>query len=196
LMPVLHDTELEEFVLAFDPRVTYWPQQQTQLFKDAFQTKVSARLEGSGELSPIGILEPDESSGRLRYHWRVDVTSETTVHVRSMLPPYREETQTYAKENQRSGLCSFIGSSLKFNFTGPVGSSWYVVATAKPKRSMGDVLASLKDLVTAADDREIFGVPPTGNAATWYALWREHPHYAYQLGGLLLGVANYLDQRR
>lgn len=196
LMPVLHTIELAEFVLAYDPRITYWPPREDRLFKEAFHVDVIERLAGSGELTPIGTVAADENAGRTQFKWRVDVTSDSTVNVQTLTNPRQSQISEYTVTEGRSSLIRLVGSSLQFNFTGPVGSSWYVHANARPQRSTGDLLASLKEVVTAADDRILFGLPATGNRATWQALWREHPYYAYQLGGLLLGVIDYLEQRR
>jgi hypothetical protein len=194
LMPLWHETELEEFVLAFDPRITYWPNDRSEFYKTAFVPRVTTQH--GGQLTLIGQHEPDENAGRLEQKWKVSLTSGTTVRVSQLLPPFRSEIHTISFSGNLSSLFSLTGSSLQATVDGPIGADWFVNAVARPVRSMGDILATLKVTVTGSDEVTLFGAAPSGNLKTWRDLWRDHPWYGYQLGGLMLAVANAINENR
>ena len=195
LMPLLHVTELEEFVLAKDPRVTYWPVRDTSLYRDAYGVTVEPVLQMSNEdLTPVGTLLPDEAAGVLFHRWHVTVLPGNQVEVKRISTPLSTTVYAYTVTDGRSSLIPFTGSSLQFTFAGASGSNWIVEGFARPDRDTGQLLADLRTSLTEVDEIEIFGVKSIEPVATFRRLWRRHDKFAYQLGGLLLGMAYRLDE--
>jgi hypothetical protein len=74
LMRMLHQTEFAEFIYALDPRVTYWPQNQTEFFTPQRQV-ITQKISGNYEtkLHIIGRPLPDNVTGRAYREYTVTV---------------------------------------------------------------------------------------------------------------------------
>jgi len=189
LMQVLHATELVEYVTQDDARITYLPFDRDELFYDAFVADVSATSGTTGTLNVLGTLAPDEANGIIYHKWRVLVNFGNTVTVTEIAPDSQQEVLTYALTNGLSNAISLVGSNLQFNFSGNPDDSWYIEVVARPSQNMADILATLKDVVSSADEQVLFGQSPAEPYLTFKNLWQRHEQYAYQLGGLLLAMA-------
>ena len=88
LMSLLHSTELEEFVTAFDPRITY----STTNTSDFFVPRSSVVLERTGgpeyaNLYLEGAVKPDNAAGRAYLEYRVLLLSDTdTTAILKLIP--------------------------------------------------------------------------------------------------------------
>lgn len=194
LLPMLHQTELEEYVLALDPRITYWPSTDQSLYRDAYTITVQAIMAMSNEdLTPVGQLLADEAAGSLFHRWRVTVQPDNLVEVRRLEPPLTSTLVAYTITNGRSNIIPLLGSTLSFTFAGAIGSSWIVEGRARPTRDAGTLMATLENSLTEVDEIEIFGVTSVEPMAAFRRLWRKHDKIAYKFGGLLLGMAYRLN---
>jgi hypothetical protein len=65
LLSLIHQTELAEFIYALDPRVTYWPQKQTEFFTAQKQIN-EEKIKGikAVKLYLTGEAQPDNKMGR------------------------------------------------------------------------------------------------------------------------------------
>ena len=66
LLSIIHETELAEFIYALDPRVTYWPQPQTEFFGKAVTAAAIKKVSGYRRAKAYlrGTLKPDNVNGR------------------------------------------------------------------------------------------------------------------------------------
>jgi hypothetical protein len=191
LMQALHATELEEYVLQHDTRITYLPFDRSELLANAFGSTVSATPGTAGTLTVIGAPVPDETTGVIYQRWRVLVTNGTTVTINQLAPAAQtsQTVSTYALTAGLSNLIALPASTLLFNFSGTPGDEWFVEAIAKPTRNMAEILVALQSATSDEDETVIFGQPLVEPYLTFSNLWRHHEEYAYQLGGLLLAMA-------
>jgi len=189
LMPVLHITELEEYVRELDPRITYWPSKEERLFRTAFEPAISKQGSFTGDLAIVNSLTANEQGGQMRWWWEVEVTSGSTVKVTQLSPPHKNETTNYTLTSGRSGVIPLVGSSLSFTFSGPTGAAWYVDVLARPTRTVAQLLGDLKSGVTLADEISLFGVEAVEPYLTFRNLWKNNEKYPYQLAGLLMATA-------
>jgi hypothetical protein len=189
LMPLLHVTELEQYLLALDDRTTYWPSQETRLYRDAFVPSINPIGNFDGDLALIDTLIANEQGGQMRYWWEVEVTSGSTVNVKQLLPPHGSATTNYVLTNGRSNVIALLGSSMSFTFSGPAGAVWHVDALARPERTLAELLGALKAGITLADELTLFGTNPAEPYRTFRNLWNDNEKYAYQAAGLLMAVA-------
>jgi hypothetical protein len=76
LLSLIHGTELEEFVYELDPRVTYWPQQQTDFFLKTSNAISLKKVSGYSRTRAYlhGQLSPDNSVGRAYAEYFVQIT--------------------------------------------------------------------------------------------------------------------------
>jgi len=189
LMQLLHATELEEYVLQHDDRITYLPFDRDELFNSAFGSEVTPTPGVTGELTVIGDLEPDQANGLLFHHWRILVINANTVSITKYTPTSVSTTETYTLTNGRSQNIELPDSTLQFNFVGGAGDEWTIESTARPTRGMAEILATLEASLSSDDEDAIFGRAKVEPYLTFWNCWNSHEQYAYQLGGLLLAIA-------
>lgn len=194
LMPILHETELAEFVTAKDPRLTYWPIRGEELYRGSFGTTIDTLNHlGSPYLAPVGDLVAFEEDGKLHHRWHITVISSTNIEVKRIAAPLREAIYSYVLTDNLSNQIPLLGSSLSFVFRGGVGSEWIVEVVARPRKSTGNILASLQNSLTEVDENQLFGIANVEPLRTFRNLWRKHDKYPYQLGALLLAIAYQTD---
>lgn len=189
-MLVAHTTELNEYVVGLDPRITYLGNPPPTSFGDeVFGVQIAAAPGTTAEL----YLQGDsglavDRNGRLQYRWQVAVGSnEVTMSLQT--PPARVITEAYSVSDGLSDSHTLPGSLLQVRFPeGSAGSQWVVTVTARPANNLGDIVAQLRTAADVSFD-EVFGVGTiVGNTEpflTFRNLWRDHPESLYSFGGLL-----------
>lgn len=198
-MQVLHSTELEEYVRALDPRITYLP------FDDGWYDR-RCRLQITKTGAPCrafvsGQLEADNPLGRALYRWRVAVLDSTTVSVTRRLQGF--SSQTVTPEISRglteaialpdSGLSVRLGTLVggESDLSTIVGASLFVDGTARASTDLSQVMLELEALMMGQTSGYLFhGDEPY---KTFRNLWFKHPHMPYRLGAALAAYVYRLD---
>lgn len=190
LMTLLHSTELEEFVLALDPRVTYWPIEDAELFVDGFGV-TTTRLHGTeaDRIYVTGQPAADDQNGRMVMQWRLEVMPDEQVNVRRTTRPSDADTTAYEVQAGLSTPTPLSGSGLTVRFAAVSGAAWMIRSQARPATELGQLTEHLRSVVDELLAIDLFGAAPRGEPQqTFWNLWTRHPHMPYQLGGLLLGT--------
>ena len=188
IMSMLHSTELEQNVLDYDSRITYWPSAGATFYDFPFVTTAEKIGNFTGDIHFIDELKPSDATGQLYHMWRIYVKDSATVVVTHLNDPKEEQEYSYAITGGRSNTIPLLGSTQYFSFNAPVGSSWTVKGFAKPARDMGDIFSTLKQSVTIVDELALWGAAPAEPLLTYKNLWRDHDEYAYSLGGLVMAL--------
>lgn len=182
-MTVLHTTELAPEVLAFDPRVTYWPLRAGDTRFDAFgTTTVSALPHTVGELLVGGELVPNDARGQSRFEWRVSVESGNRVSVNM-----RQYDVTFT-----DGLSNPfpIGQGLTGRVRDNVDDAWAVEALARPARDVGAVVATLTTSLGSSGAYLFAPDPELGQ------LWQRHDFLPLRLAALLVALGKRIEESR
>lgn len=191
-MTLLHTTELEEYVTALDPRVTYWPPHDTQLFKEsAFGTAIT-QLAGVGGwgINITGNPTEIKNNAQLLSVWRVEVLDNTSVRVNRLTQPETAMTYVYTLTNGVSENIPLIGSAMSFMLTAaaPPFPSWEVRHTARPLLDLSDVYAGLRSGLTVGVE-SLFLPLSEQPYRTCHELWSlESGPIAYKLGAVILAL--------
>jgi len=186
---LLHSTELAEFIYDLDPRVTYWPNPATDIYR--FQFGVTAKAFGGTTAMPtfLGNLPAETSNGQLVQSWRVVVAGASVVI--TQLQPYAAQSE--ASLVFTSGLSSPISlvqspdpAALSFTLPETVssGNGWTVTAVTQPADDLGAVAATLTQIFSQEDQVDLFGISPVEPYLTFSNLWNTHKQLPYKLGGL------------
>lgn len=196
-LTLLHTTELEQYVLALDPRVTYWPLHDTNLFKETtFGTVIT--LTGGSSTWSIGIVgNPTKikNSTQLRKVWKVDVLSGSSVRVTLLTQGGGISISGYTLTNNISNNIPLIGSDLSFNLTGGTTSypSWEVRHVARPLLELPDVYVGLKAGTDSAV-QSLFSAD-TEPYRTCKRLWLlDQGPIAHKLGAVVLALGYKLNE--
>lgn len=198
-MTLLHTTELAEFVTDLDPRVTYWPLRDTDIFADTFRNQVSL-VTGStaATLVVLGDETPNHVLGQLRHEFRITVSAPETVQIERLTLPTATESVGVPTTNGLTTAIALPGSSVSFriqtgdsdnDLTDLVGTTWLLETRARPSQGLDTVLSRLQTGLGPVSLLELFGLGQTEPQKTWLNLWQTSPYLPYKLGALLLGVA-------
>lgn len=197
LLPVLHSTELSEFIYNLDSRVTYWPFAQN-LFTNLIAGAVIAPLSGTTKnLFPLVSAGQIVAGDQLYYKWRITVVNGTDVSVQKLadplsLPP-SPEVFNYTITAGLSSLMSLPGSSEFFRFEDGVGSQWEMTWMARPERGLGEIMEAAAGISQELANRLFSTEEPY---KTFRNLWLMHPYRPYRMGGVLLALIYRLHELR
>ena len=191
-MKLLHATELAEYVLALDSRVTYLPLNDEGWFRD--RCKLTINKSGPPcRLFVNGQLTPDNQQGRAWYRWRLSVVDATTIRVRRRLGGYEEVDHEIEVTRGLASAVPLPGSSLTVRLgttTGGdadlseiVGATIFIDGLARVSADLSAVTSTLDDLLLGSTGGYLFGGEEPYK--TFRNLWLQHPHMPYRLGGLL-----------
>ncbi len=194
IMQMLHETELEEYILAFDRRVTYLPFDNDEFLTSVFGAEIN-QFSGSSSLTLTGSHVGNDGPGITQQQWRVEVMSGNNVEIRRRTPPLTDSVLPYTLAAGRTSQIPLSGTDLLFEIQDPViGDAWEIYSTGRPQQSLADLLpqfsASLGDVGLIG----LFGIAPVEPFLTFQNLWLQNPLFGYKYGGLLLAIGHALDQ--
>lgn len=191
VMGLLHASELSEFVLAKDPRVTYLPFTDA-LLKSVVRGPVSTQVAGAaGQFYLLKSFPYVQSPSRLFWQWRVEVVDGSNVK----LDGFNEQgvtqstNQTYSTSNGLSSVLALGDSGMTYRFGASAGAVWLVEVLARPTASLVDVVRQADRLLSEEDRLGVFGDTSAEPYATFRHLWERHDVLAYRLGALALALA-------
>jgi hypothetical protein len=199
-MAMLHATELAEFVVADDPRITYTSGDRDMA--DFDPTPVVVPIGHSNTLFIAGD-EPTAADGRMTYAWQIVIEVISPQDPPTVIVTRRSPTPGTAQYevNYTNGLSDefpLVGSPLlaRFHQAGAVdGVTWNVNCLARPAQDPGQVAAGFGALGTDILG-ELFGVAVLEPYRTWSNLWESNQPLPYRLGAVLLAVAARTDEIR
>jgi hypothetical protein len=196
IMPMLHTTELEEFVLDLDPRVTYWPATKRGIFDEAFGVTVVPEHSTAGSYATIQELVQESVNGQLYEEWHVTVGAGNTFTIRRNSKPISTTTGSFTLTGGLSEGISLQGSNLLIRLENPSnGDSYLVKSLKRPKHDLASVTEQLRTGMGAETQAELF-YRTSEPFKTFSNLWFDHEQLAYRFGGLMLALAYRLDELR
>ena len=187
-LQLLHSSELEEYVLDLDPRITY--SLDGDPFISAFRNNVEQITGNATAFYLYGAAQPDDGAGQLIHTWEVEVVSGNQLHIRQLQPRRDDVTANYLITGGISNPLELPGSGLTFRFALPLtGVMWFVDSRVQPRADLGEIAQNVVTGLGVSTITAIFGVAPEEPYKTFYNLWNTHPQMLYRLAGLLLAVA-------
>lgn len=191
-MTLLHSTELSEFVISFDPRITYWPIIDQTLFRTSSFGPAAEQVNTPlRTLSFVGNTNITDGSTLLQ-KWQVTITDASNVTITKLTHPNTTTIIPYTITNNLSNAIQLPGSSISFIFQDGIGSEWIIQSLARPLLEISDVINLLMNL-DYVNNEEIFNGGTVEPYKTFSNLWLTHPEAPYKLGGLLLAYAYQLN---
>ena len=184
LMPLLHSTELVEYTLAPDDRVTYL--RDTDPFV-AFGTQIDVRHGDPQSLTTQGVAQCDEGRGTYQHRWLVTVTG-TQLTAARQVPPGSTTTTALTFANHRSGPVLLPGSTLSVCVLDTGDGAWTVTARPRPTTSLAGIITRAKQ-AAGPHLTELFGSPLKPPFAALSSIYQQHSLAMYQLSALLLAMA-------
>ena len=183
LLPILHGSELADYLTTFDSRITYWPQ-PPDIFFQTFGLQ-SNRMVGDSVLA-IGGNELQEQNGTVYFQWTADLSLADEL---TLTPNYPTQPATTTAVTYTDGLSQPItipGTSVTLRVTTPSSATvWKLSGVAKPAKSLANVVWSLNAL--SDELQQLFGTSQLEPWLTFKNLW-EQQQSVYRLARLLCAL--------
>jgi len=184
-MALLHSTELSEFVLDLDPRVTYLANRSSLFAASTFAPVVTEVVSAGSSLVFHGVNTIGGSV--LQHAWSVEILA-STIRVRRQTPPLDDVLQAYTTTDGLSSAISLTGSQLGFRVQNPtVGQKWKISAVLRPEIELGEIAVALSK-VGEPTLLVLFGTERTEPVATFRELWLRGVGLPYKLGSVLAAL--------
>jgi hypothetical protein len=199
LLSYIHQTELAEYVYKLDPRVTYWPEEQTTAFKYQPRIRVQQALGAERSLGISGEFVVSNAGGKANRLFRVQLTNrggagpciavtdekDSTVNLvtpisgQTNLPAITlPETQVKFRINDAQTALPALAE---------ISGEWVIALSANPPPALTTLLPTL-ELLGEPVFLDLFGVEDSAPYATFKNVWFDHPLPAYRLAGLVLAL--------
>jgi hypothetical protein len=187
LLQLVEATELQQHILALDPRLTY-SSYQLQL---AAPVTFSPAVTQYGEIDPLKILtviggagSPD-SSGGSGYDYRVTLDG-VNITIDRLTPPPTTTQHVLSFTSGLSASYDLPGSGYKIRVnTSTLSGGWSIKGFLRPTLALDTIEAEIQNL-GESQFLQLFGVTDAEPYVTFKNCWNNHPEFAYRLGGLVL----------
>lgn len=188
LLALLVNTELQSFITALDPRITYDLSDDSQVLQPYFQL-TATQLSGAENALGLAYNPWTSASGRLAYSWYVSYDGTTANLV--LHSAYTQAAYTPSFSAGLSPPLLLPGTKSAYITLADIPATWRLSYVAKPAKDLGEVLADIDSLGNTAV-LELFGVgtprAETEPFKTFFNLWRYHYALPMRLGGILLAL--------
>lgn len=195
-LTLLHSTDLEQFLLELDPRITYDVDATDMFDNSVFGLP---EVEGLFFLEELG--SPD-ANGKCSHKWKLTRRTLGVVSVERQSSPAQYTLQPFTVTDGLSSRIVLVGSGASFRLQDGifgVGSVARVSAYARPTRALGDVESDLLSL-GREPIWEVFGIGTPQVASepfkTLWNLWQRHDQLPYRLGSLLVALILQTEEHR
>jgi hypothetical protein len=190
LLTMLHATELVEYVLRLDPRITYdyGPRSDSVLYTTTAFQPVITQLAGTNQIYFGGTPAEPDLTGQCAYHVSFTMLDATHVEIVRMTPPASFQVFTFTSTATLTSAIPVTGTGYTLQLGPGLSLPAFVVSGyLRPQWELGDIAAALQS-VSAASFVQLFGAAPVEPYLTFSNLWLSHPELPYQLGGLVLAL--------
>lgn len=196
LMAFIHATELAEYALAPDPRVTYWPARDSTLFDDLVAQFSVRQTAGVAFQTAYIVGGPLLGVSRLYYSWRVTITDGTSGTIDTLTSPTATTSFTYVDEGGASNPIPLPGTNLRLIFSTGTPAQYVVNVLVSPAHDLFTLAESVDGIMTSEVRQALFGASPVEPYLTFSNLWDKQRQLPYRLGGLVLALAYRMEALR
>jgi len=197
LMALLHSTELEQFVLDLDSRITYDAAAEHDLVMGThFGTQANQYDGGAATMTFLGSPESPDAQGIVHYKYDVRLLTELTIEVTRLTPPGDSTISAFGLTAGLSNAISLpdTGYSFKLN-TNEQGCAWEVEVFLRPTWSMGELVQLFRS-IGEPTLLQLFWPITEEPTRTFYNLWNDHREMPYQLGAIVMALIWQSEQVR
>lgn len=191
IMQTIAATELQSYVLALDPRITYSSYPKQLALPETFQPKVH-RYSGAANdfLTLVGSPVRPDSSGRCGYSYvvKIDDIGQPSINIDRQTFPFIETENILSLNNGLSAEFDlpYSGYKIRVNTTNPQ-AAWTVKGFLRPQTTLAEIDQTLHS-VGEPYLIQLLGVDSSEPYKTFRNCWYHHPELPYRLGGIILAM--------
>lgn len=197
LLELTESTELQQYILQLDSRVTYSSYQRQLADPETFKPTVTQYGEKNSAkiLTVIGSPDSPDDSGVSRYDYRITLDG-ANISIQRLISPTSTTQHTLSFTSGLSDAYELPGSgySVRVN-TSSLNGGWSVKGFLRPTRSLNSLESATRSLGEPVF-LQLFGVVDVEPYITFKNCWNSHPEFAYRLGGLVLAMTYRLQELR
>lgn len=197
LLNLVQSTELNEYVLALDPRVTYdLADEHDLVLRETFRP-ASRQVAGSpAALYVLGTQTAPDPVGRLRFQYDVDVLLSDSIEIKRVTPYPRSWIFAHSLSNGLSPAYELpsTGYRVAVNTNNP-GTRFIVEGFLRPEWSMGQIVNMLQSMGETVLV-QLLGIDATEPYQTFRTLWYDHPELPYRLSAIVLAIVYRMEELR
>jgi hypothetical protein len=197
LLTLISATQLQEYVTALDPRLTY-SSYPLQLASDStFSPTVSqyGNVDNSKVLTVIGGASSPDASGSCEYDYDITIVAGNLI-IHNLKAATTTSTAISLTDNLSQPISlSGLEYSVRVNTAAFAGGGWRISGFLRPTVSLSSLEGELQSLSEPVM-LQLFGVTDIEPYITFKNCWTYHPDFAYRLGGVVLAAAYRTDELR
>lgn len=188
LLTMIEATELQEYILELDSRLTYNSYPLQLAMADTFKPRVRSYGTASDDILTITgkPISPD-ISGITRFDYELEIVG-TSLEIQRISSPVQSKTELIELTNGLSQPIALPLSGYKVRLnTNDAGLKWRIDGFLRPTANLLDIEQGTRS-VGEPYLLELFGVAAEEPYKTFRNCWKNHPEFAYRLGGLVLAM--------
>jgi len=193
LLSLVHSSELEQFVVDLDPRITYTIDNDPIENPNIFDLYIDQYQGSRNDLGIIGEPWAPDKFGQMFYQWDIQYVGGTTT-VR-LMRPFIEVEYSPAFTANLSDPMALPRAPIEVRHSN-LPAKWLVKYLLKPTKDLGDILVELESL--GPELLQLFGVGTqlsrTEPMKTYYNLWKYHYALPYRLGAATMALVHQMNE--
>jgi len=188
LLTMIEATELQQFVLELDSRITYSSHPRQLALPTTFQPRIRSYGTGSTDiLTVIGKPISPDVTGITRYDFELTISG-STLEIQRLSPPVQSKSELIELTDGLSQAITLPLSGYKVRVnTDTDGLQWRIDGFLRPTADLNSIERNLHS-VGEPYLLELFGTQDTEPFNTFRNCWKNHPEFVYRLGGLVLAM--------
>ena len=194
LMTAILASDLKEYATSQDPRLAISRIELTP--ESSLQFRLGQTQLDSGDSKEVFVQSADvfpDESGKTKFVWSAEVLSGSRLRLNGYSPEVFSETYDYDTYGGLSDSVVLRPTRHKIRVPDVVGARWKLFLTARPRRSLAEVLNNVARLGETTI-LELFGVgsprAATEPGKTFYETWKYSPHVINRAAALSLAIAD------
>jgi hypothetical protein len=191
IMQTIAATELQSYVLALDPRITYSSYPKQLALPETFQPRVHRYAGAANDfLTLVGSPVRPDASGRCAYNYavKIDNIGQPSINIDRQSFPFIETENILSLINGLSAEFDlpYSGYKVRVNTTNPQ-AAWTVRGFLRPQITLAEIDRTLHS-VGEPYLLQLLGVDSVEPYKTFKNCWYHHPELPYRLGGIVLAM--------
>jgi hypothetical protein len=199
IMQTIAATELQSYVLALDPRITYSSYPRQLALPETFEPQVN-RYSGTTTdiLTLTGSPARPDFNGRCNYRYQITIknTGPASINIARLNSPFVETEDVLTLTNGLSPEFElpYSGYKVRVNTTNP-NAGWIVNGFLRPQITLAEIDRTIHS-IGETYLLQLFGTANAEPFKTFRNCWYKHPELPYRLGGIVLAMIYRTEELR